>query len=316
MSPNTPMNDDQTPNQMTENHISEAFRDLSRRAGTVPVDAGPHLQANGGRRSRNPFGNAGPENRLIPALVFTAVVAIAGFGAWQLLPGDDSDRANVATDGELDDGAIDGTEDGNGDPIATDDGTSDGTDTTTGDENPDSPPPPGEAGARYRVDTTKVAADTSDPFLNVRRGPGAGSELLAKLPPTYRGIVLTGETTTTDDGATWFAVQLTDPVQVNLGEPLHGGLPVGWVNAAFLVPLDRPASPSEPTRSRPAPSCPRRAAHSAASPPPVTSTPWRADSWATTACGWWSPSVPAPRRSCGRTSRPEPGRPRRSPTRS
>ncbi len=239
MSPNT---NDFTPNPMTEDHIKDAFRDLSRRSGVVPVDHGPHVKAaagGGGRWSRNPFGR-GSDNRLIPALAFAAVVAIAGFGAWQLLPGDDSDSPNIATEGGFDDDGDGTTDDG---AIVTDDGTSDGTDTTDGDGtdtddgDTDAAPAPGEPGARYRVDTAKVAADSSDPFLNVRLDAGAQFDILAKLPPNYRGVVATGEATTTDDGATWLQVQLIDPVRVNLGEPLHGGLPTGWVNAAFLVPL-------------------------------------------------------------------------------
>ncbi len=244
-SPNTPMNDDYTPNPQTDARIAEAFRDLSRRAGTVPVDRGPHTQAAGRRvRRLNPFGGPNTDNRLIPALAFVVVAMIAGFGAWQLLPGDDSDNQDIATEGDLDgDGTTDGTDDDSDGAITTDD-TADDADDGTGDDpdgNDDSDngdtPVAGEAGARYRVDTTKVEADTSDPFLNVRRAPDAGADLLAKLPPNYRGIRLTGETTTTDDGGTWFQVQLLDPVEVNLGEPLHGGQPTGWVNAAFLIPL-------------------------------------------------------------------------------
>ncbi|MDH4277253.1 MAG: Gmad2 immunoglobulin-like domain-containing protein [Acidimicrobiia bacterium] len=243
MSLNTPMNDDPTPtNPMTEAHITDAFRDLSRRAGTVPVDNGPHVRAAaGGRRGRraansaNPFG--GGERRLIPALAFAVLAVIAVFGAWQLLPGDDSGSADIATDGDLaDDGTTGDTDDSDG-AITTGDGTSDSIDTTT-DTDDGATPAIGEAGARYRVDTAKVAADTGDPFLNVRWAPDAGAELLAKLPPTYRGIVLTGESATADEGATWFSVQLIDPVQVNLGEPLHGGQPIGWVNAAFILPLE------------------------------------------------------------------------------
>ncbi|MDH3303081.1 MAG: Gmad2 immunoglobulin-like domain-containing protein [Acidimicrobiia bacterium] len=244
MSPNTPMNNDNTPtNPMTEAHITDAFRDLSRRAGTVAVDNGPHVQAAAGgrrvRRAANPLGGfGGGDNRLIPALAFAVLAVIAGFGAWRLLPGGDgSDNVNVATDGVTDDGTIDNDGDSDG-AVVTDDGTTDDTDTTADGENGNNIPAVGEAGARFRVDTAKVAADTSDPFLNVRRAPDAGAELLAKLPPTYRGVVLTGESATADDGATWFQVRLIDPVRVNLGEPLHGGQPVGWVNAAFLIPLE------------------------------------------------------------------------------
>lgn len=139
MSPNEPMNDDYTPSsQMTDDHIAEAFRDLSRRAGTVPVDNGPHLAAGArarrGRRT-NPFG---ADSRLIPALAFAVLAAVAGFGAWQLLPDEDSGSTDIATDGSLTD---DGTADNNGDSdgaITTDDGT-DSTDTTD-DNNGDAVP--------------------------------------------------------------------------------------------------------------------------------------------------------------------------------
>ncbi len=238
MSPNEPMNDDYTPSsQMTDDHIAEAFRDLSRRAGTVPVDNGPHLAAGArarrGRRT-NPFG---ADSRLIPALAFAVLAAVAGFGAWQLLPGDDSDNVNVATEGDLtDDGTTDNTDDSDN-TVTSNDGTSDSTGTTV-DGGTDGIPSVGETGARFRVDTTRVAADVNDPFLNVRRAPNAGAEILAKLPPTYRGLVYAGEAATTDDGATWIQVQLVDPVPVDLGEPLHGGLPTGWVNAAFVLALE------------------------------------------------------------------------------
>ena len=245
--PTTQMNDDFSPtNQMTEAHINEAFRDLSRRAGTVRVDNGPHVQAaTGGRghRRRRGDGRSGTDNRLIPALAFAVLAAVAGFGAWQLLPGDDTGSADIATDGGLDEDGTTGENEGDGDnPVATDDGNGDTDQTDDGDatsDNADDAPVPGEAGARYRVDTAKVAADANDPFLNVRLGPGTDSDIIAKLPPTYRGLVMTDQpAATSDDGATWLPVMLTDPVQVSLGEPLHGGQPIGWVNAAFLIPLE------------------------------------------------------------------------------
>ena len=244
-----------------EEHIMAAFTDLRHRAGAVAVDNGPHVQAVGGTRNSNTesgsdtkghgrrfgFGNStgpgGSDNRLIPALAFVVLAAVAGFSAWQLLPdGDTADSVNVTADGDLaDDNDTNGNDDTDGDDnVTTDDGTgqdtTDSTDTTV--DGSDGASGPVEAGDRFRVDTSKVAADTSDPFLNIRMAPGAGSKLVAKLPPTYRGMVATDTAATiTDDGATWRFVQLVDPVNVNLGEPLHGGFPAGWVNTNFILPL-------------------------------------------------------------------------------
>ena len=99
------------------------------------------------------------------------------------------------------------------------------------------PPELGEAGTRYRVDTEAVAADTADPFLNVRAGAGVGEALVAKLPPTYRGLRATGAVSPADDGGTWIEVELLDPVAVDPVAPLDGANPTGWVNSAFVLPL-------------------------------------------------------------------------------
>lgn len=98
-------------------------------------------------------------------------------------------------------------------------------------------PQPADDGLRFRVDTDTVRADTADPFLNVRGGPGTDHEVMAKLPPTYTGVRWTGEAETLDDGDLWYLVELVDPVRITPQEPLHGGRPSGWVNATLLQPL-------------------------------------------------------------------------------
>ncbi len=98
-------------------------------------------------------------------------------------------------------------------------------------------PPIGTPGARYRVDTERVAADTADPFLNVRAAAGAEAGLVAKLPPTYRGLRATGRVEQAADGGTWLEVELLHPVAVDPPEPLDGADPKGWLNASFVVAL-------------------------------------------------------------------------------
>jgi hypothetical protein len=95
------------------------------------------------------------------------------------------------------------------------------------------------AGDRYRVDTDAVEADRTDPFLNVRSAAGAGQPLVAKLPPTYRGLRATGRSVQTADGATWLEFELLHPVRYT-GEVSDGGFatnPTGWVNGALTVAL-------------------------------------------------------------------------------
>lgn len=93
-----------------------------------------------------------------------------------------------------------------------------------------------EAGDRLRVDTEAVRADTDDPFLNVRAEADGGADLVAKLPPTYRGLRATGDQEATDDGADWIEVQLLHPVSYSGPDP-EGENPTGWVNAAYTVAL-------------------------------------------------------------------------------
>ncbi len=92
------------------------------------------------------------------------------------------------------------------------------------------------AGDRLRVDTEAVRADTADPFLNVRAGADADAQLVAKLPPTYRGLRATGEREATDDGADWIEVELLHPVAYSGPDP-DGDNPTGWVNAAYAAVL-------------------------------------------------------------------------------
>jgi hypothetical protein len=87
--------------------------------------------------------------------------------------------------------------------------------------------------------THKVTNVASDDTLSVRRAPGAGEQLYARLAPTYSGVRATGKTTIVADGGEWWEVELLDPVRLfDLGEPLHGAPIVGWVNSAYLEPYD------------------------------------------------------------------------------
>lgn len=185
-----------------EDRLKAAFDDLERRVGEVP-----HRSWNPGRRPR-----------LVAALAGAAavVVVIGGVALFQLLPGEPPTSAPPLTQPTT---------------VTTVPPSTSGTIQA---------PPSTQPGSfnRYRVDTEKVAADTDDPFLNVRWAAGAGSELLAKLPPGYRGLAWTGATEATKDGATWYEVELLHPVAgVNPPEPLEGRYPRGWVNAAYLLPL-------------------------------------------------------------------------------
>ena len=89
---------------------------------------------------------------------------------------------------------------------------------------------------RFAVLSERVAADTEDPFLNVRDAASTAGNLVAKLPPDYTGLIATGRSETLASGAEWIEVRLIDPVEA-LSESNAGGYPVGWVNAALVVPL-------------------------------------------------------------------------------
>jgi hypothetical protein len=93
--------------------------------------------------------------------------------------------------------------------------------------------------------THSVVGVADDDVLNVRVDPGADADLLAELPPDYRGIRAIDNVEIVTDGGEWRQVVLLDPVRlIGLEEPLHGAPITGWVNSAFLEPHD----PSAPER--------------------------------------------------------------------
>ncbi len=86
----------------------------------------------------------------------------------------------------------------------------------------------------------RVTGVAADDVLNVRTEPDPSSPIIARLAPSYAAIGDTGETALASDGGKWRMVTLLDPVRLqNLGEPLHGGAPIGWVNEAYLEPLSQ-----------------------------------------------------------------------------
>lgn len=92
----------------------------------------------------------------------------------------------------------------------------------------------GPTAPMYRVDTDAVRADTGDPFLNVRVDPDPDADLVVALPPTYSGVVPTGEVVELTSGSSWWEVELRHPVGL---DDLYAEKKVGWVNARFLLPL-------------------------------------------------------------------------------
>lgn len=87
-----------------------------------------------------------------------------------------------------------------------------------------------EPDAAYRV--VGVAADD---LLNVRRQPGVGGEVVARLRPDRRGLVVTGKRVEAGGGVWW-------SVLLGAGEE-------GWVNARFLTPENpRLAARAHPLR--------------------------------------------------------------------
>lgn len=233
--------------------IRNAFNDLNRRAMMVPTDNGPH-------QARTPNFNRQPGRRpLVPALAFAAVAAVAAgsVGVWQLQ--DDDPSVNVAAEAEDAEGTDDGvaaepadSTDSTGQQAdnSTDDGTTgdDGTaepsedtdddqeSTTDADDSADTGVTTAAAGDRFRVNTDRVAADTADPFLNVRLDPGVDGSLLAKLPPNYRGLEATGQTETVN-GQTWIEVALMNPVAFDAPVNSPFTNPTGWLSGALVVPL-------------------------------------------------------------------------------
>ncbi|MGH1492118.1 MAG: hypothetical protein ACRBK7_22465 [Acidimicrobiales bacterium] len=228
--------EDQNP---IDSEIRSAYEDLSERAAVAARNRSLSDARSSYRSASAP--------RFAPALVVAAVVALLAGGATLFaLRGDDDqpvetgpaeNEQTVPDDNE----AIGGESGADGGSSEDDDGASDSdsptTDPTVDDRSDDRADGEVRAGDRYRVATALVAADLNDPFLNLRWSPDADSELLAKLPPTYAGLEATGESKKAADGGTWLHFVLLDPVQVNLGEPLHGGAPTGWANAAYVERL-------------------------------------------------------------------------------
>jgi hypothetical protein len=184
-----------------EDRLRAAFDDLDRRVGEVP-----HRNWSPARRPR-----------FVAALAGAAavLVVIGGAALFQLLPGEPPTSAP---------------------PLTQPTTATTLPPSTTGTTQPPTTTQPGGT-SRYRVDTDKVAADTDDPYLNVRYDPSAESPIVAKLPPTYTGLVRAGEITTESDGGEWMRVSLKDPVQILNTETTDDTVVYGWVNTAFVEPL-------------------------------------------------------------------------------
>ncbi len=221
-----------------DDKLRSAYRDLSGRAER----AADQLQSSTAKASNagTSIANRGRDNRLRsarrPLLAAAAAIAVAAGVAAVGLRGDNQP---VETDGPAADSGLD--EDGQESDVV-DGGDDDGADENPDRNNLDDPadqidPNPADGRQRLRVATAAVAADTADPYLNVRATPNADGDLMAKLPATYTGLLATGETETAADGGTWVQVQMLDPVYLTLFEPLHGARPIGWVNQAFVEVL-------------------------------------------------------------------------------
>lgn len=201
-----------------DDRTRRAFDDLGRRAEHVD----PHLAL---RRLSRSERTATPR-RWVWALAGAAVVVavVGGVAFLDLLPGTpDDDRQFVDTTTSTT------TPTSTTVPVTVSTTTTGPTTTTTETVTEIT---------RFRVNTALVAADVNDPFLNVRRSPGSSSPIVAKLPPTYSGVRWLGDAETATDGGTWYLVELLDPAPIfDLAEPLHGGNPVGFVNAAYIEQL-------------------------------------------------------------------------------
>ncbi len=249
--------DDQTTglDASADNTIREAFNDLNRRATMIPTDNGPH-------RATTPNFDRRPSR---PAMAFAAVAALAvGTVGVLQLSGDDESTVNVAAENAetaetetQDDGVASEPNESEGDGQQAESDASDAAtdDTTPTTDESDSAPDTNTntntnndedddgddgvtavtGGDRFRVDTDRVAAD-SDPFLNVRGAPGIEGELLAKLPPKYRGLEATGQTEMVN-GQTWVEVVLLHPVAFD--GPVESAFrnPTGWLSGALIEPL-------------------------------------------------------------------------------
>ncbi|MEM9564216.1 MAG: hypothetical protein AAGA93_16460 [Actinomycetota bacterium] len=224
-----------------DDRIRAAFEDLSDRAARSAAGADrpvPDAGRSGGRGA-----SSSPWLRPGLAVAGLAVAVAAGAAAVTLGGGGGGDGQQVATETPTSlDGSADSDDAGGADdsrPVATTDEAVDPDADSTGSTTDPTVDPVLDAG-RYRVATAAVAADTADPFLNVRAAPDAGAELVAKLPAAYVGLDATGRTETAADGGTWLEVALLDPVPLADPSLADGGdgVPVsGWVNAGFVEAL-------------------------------------------------------------------------------
>ena len=205
----------------SDDRLREAFDDLQHRAETV--DPQFSLQ----RMSRS-----STERRAwVPALAGAAVVlaVIGGVAVSGLLSGPDTDDVVATTTVPSDSTTLvpDSTTTSLDDPVTT----------TTVVAPEDS----------SELPTHRVVGVAADDVLNVRVDPGADADVLAELPPNYRGIRVIDNVEIVEDGGEWRQVRLVDPIRlVGLEEPLHGAPIVGWVNSAFIEPHDPSVSDAFP----------------------------------------------------------------------
>lgn len=216
----------------TDARVRSAFGDLAARSAFARP-AASSAAATADRRRR----------LAVPALAAAVVAAVVG-SSLALVVNGDGDGGELEATGEATTVSVDtadaatGGDAGAGGPADADlDGlTPDDADGAAATE-PGEVPGPGEPGARYRVATDVVAADAGDPFLNLRADPDPASDLVAALPPTYRGLRATGQTASADDGGQWLEVELLDPVALAVAPPGDGSNPTGWVNSGFVIAL-------------------------------------------------------------------------------
>lgn len=209
----------------SDDRLRQAFEDLAERAGNVdPQYSLQRLPRQSPRRAWVPaLAGAGA------VLVIIGVVAVAG-----LLSGPEADDPVATTLPESTTLVPDSTTTSIEEPV-----------TTTTLVLPES---------ANVLPTHRVTGVVDDDVLNVRVEPGADADLLAELPPNYRGIRFVDNVAIVEDGGEWQQVMLLDPIRlIGLEEPLHGAPITGWVNSAFLEPHDPSAAEAFPCAGEVAP---------------------------------------------------------------
>lgn len=200
----------------SDDRIRRAFEDLEHRTGAVDP-----------RFSLQRFGREARPRAWVPALAgAAAVLAVIGVVAISgLLSGPDTDDAVATTV-----------------PDSTTLVPETSTTATVVEETTTTIPT-----ETNELPTHRVVGVADDDVLNVRKAPGADADLLAELPPNYRGIRAIDNVEIVNDGGEWRQVELVDPIRlVGLEEPLHGAPIVGWVNSAFIEPHDPSAADAFP----------------------------------------------------------------------